>query len=193
VTEICLVRHGQTDWNFQEIIQGREDIPLNEVGKQQARQSATFLSEQEWDIMISSPLGRAYETAKTIADAVNIEEILLDERFVERNFGEASGKPIPDVRHFIAKETVQGLETEKEIVERCFQAIQHVADTYAGKRIIIVAHSHAIKAILHAIAPEQVTFSTRLHNACANFVQHIGERWTVVRYNVAEHIQTIAE
>ena len=42
MTEICLVRHGQTDWNFQEIIQGREDIPLNEVGKKQASQSACF-------------------------------------------------------------------------------------------------------------------------------------------------------
>ncbi|GGE66472.1 histidine phosphatase family protein [Priestia taiwanensis] len=189
MTEICLVRHGQTDWNFQEIIQGHEDIPLNEVGKQQARQSAEFLSEQQWDIVMSSPLGRAYETAKTIADAVGIDKIILDERFIERNFGEASGKPIPDVRHLIAEGTVEGLETEEEIVARCFQGLQDVAATYAGKRIVLVAHSHAIKAILHAIAPQEITFSTRLANAGANFIQHVDGEWEVVRYNVAEHIR----
>ena len=64
MTEICLVRHGQTDWNFQEIIQGREDIPLNEVGKKQASQSAAALQAEAWDIIISSPLIRAQETAK---------------------------------------------------------------------------------------------------------------------------------
>ena len=76
--------------NFQEIIQGREDIPLNEVGKKQASQSAP-LQEETWDIIISSPLIRAQETANEIATAVGLQSILLDERFVERNFGEASG------------------------------------------------------------------------------------------------------
>ena len=66
MTEICLVRHGQTDWNFQEIIQGREDIPLNEVGKKQASQSAAALQAEAWDIIISSPLIRAQETAKKL-------------------------------------------------------------------------------------------------------------------------------
>ena len=69
---------------------GREDIPLNEVGKKQASQSAA-LQEETWDIIISSPLIRAQETANEIATAVGLQSILLDERFVERNFGEASG------------------------------------------------------------------------------------------------------
>lgn len=99
MTEICLVRHGQTDWNFQEIIQGREDIPLNEVGKKQASQSAAALQAEAWDVIISSPLIRAQETAKEIAEATGLQSILLDERFVERNFGEASGKPVATVRN----------------------------------------------------------------------------------------------
>ena len=70
---------------------GREDIPLNEVGKKQASQSAVALQEETWDIIISSPLIRAQETANEIATAVGLQSILLDERFVERNFGEASG------------------------------------------------------------------------------------------------------
>ena len=70
---------------------GREDIPLNEVGKKQASQSATALQEETWDIIISSPLIRAQETANEIAKTVGLQSILLDERFVERNFEKLQG------------------------------------------------------------------------------------------------------
>lgn len=54
------------------------------------------------------------------------------------------------------------MEQDEEIVARCFVAVKDVAETHSGKRIIIVAHSHAIKAILHAIAPEDISFKTPL-------------------------------
>ncbi|CUB52472.1 phosphoglycerate mutase [Bacillus thuringiensis serovar pingluonsis] len=188
MTEICLVRHGQTDWNFQEIIQGREDIPLNEVGKKQASQSAAALQAEAWDVIISSPLIRAQETAKEIAEATGLQSILLDERFVERNFGEASGKPVATVRELIAEGKVEGMEQDEEIVARCFAAVKDVAETHSGKRIIIVAHSHAIKAILHAIAPKDITFKTPLKNACISYVNENSGKWDVLKYNIAEHI-----
>ncbi|WP_369902912.1 histidine phosphatase family protein [Bacillus manliponensis] len=188
MTEICLVRHGQTDWNFQEIIQGREDIPLNEAGKRQASQSAEALQAEKWDMIISSPLVRAHETAKAIADKVGINTIHLDERFVERNFGAASGKPVAEVREAILAGDVEEMETDEEIVERCFLALQDVAERNVGKRVIIIAHSHAIKAMLHAISPEEITFKTPLKNACMNYVKNIDGTWNVLRYNVAEHI-----
>ena len=188
MTEICLVRHGQTDWNFQEIIQGREDIPLNEVGKKQASQSAAALQAEAWDIIISSPLIRAQETAKEIAEATGLQSILLDERFVERNFGEASGKPVATVRELIAEGKVEGMEQDEEIVARCFAAVKDVAETHSGKRIIIVAHSHAIKAILHAIAPEVISLKKTKKNACISYVNENSGKWDVVKYNIAEHI-----
>ncbi|PEF06040.1 phosphoglycerate mutase [Bacillus thuringiensis] len=188
MTEICLVRHGQTDWNFQEIIQGREDIPLNEVGKKQASQSAAALQEETWDIIISSPLIRAQETANEIAKAAGLQSILLDDRFVERNFGEASGKPVATVRELIAEGKVEGMEQDEEIVARCFAALEDVATTHFGKRIIIVAHSHSIKAILHAIEPDEITFKTPLKNACISYVKQNSGKWDVLKYNIAEHI-----
>lgn len=188
MTEICLVRHGQTDWNFQEIIQGREDIPLNEVGKRQASQSAEALKAEEWDMIVSSPLVRAHETAQVIAHKVGIETIYLDERFVERNFGVASGKPVAEVRASISTGDVEGMETDEELVERCFLALQDIAERNVGKRIVIVAHSHAIKAILQAILPEEITFQTPLKNACISYVEKKEGTWNVLRYNVAEHI-----
>ncbi|MFD3448020.1 histidine phosphatase family protein [Microbacteriaceae bacterium 4G12] len=188
MTEICLVRHGQTDWNFQEIIQGREDIPLNEIGRTQAKQSAKMLCEEKWDVIISSPLVRAYETAKEIANATGIDTIHLDERFVERNFGEASGKPVAEVRQKIVDGNVNNMETDEQIIARCFSALQEVAQKYEGKRIIIVAHSHAIKAMLHGIQPDEFTFLTRLKNACISYVTVQENHWNVVKYNIAEHI-----
>ena len=120
------------------------------------------MQAEAWDIIISSPLIRAQETAKEIAEATGLQSILLDERFVERNFGEASGKPVATVRELIAEGKVEGMEQDEEIVARCFAAVKDVAETHSGKRIIIVAHSHAIKAILHAIAPEDISFKTPL-------------------------------
>ncbi|WP_416826963.1 histidine phosphatase family protein [Ectobacillus polymachus] len=189
MTDICLVRHGQTDWNFQGIIQGREDIPLNEVGRMQAMQSASLLQKQEWDAIVSSPLVRAYETAKIIADKAGIDTVHIDERFVERSFGEVSGKHVSNVRHLIASGNVNGMETDEEIVNRCFSGLCHIAERFDGKRIIIVAHSHAIKAMLHAISPNEITFNMPLENACANFISYHNKSWQIERYNVAEHIQ----
>ncbi|MCP8970269.1 histidine phosphatase family protein [Ectobacillus ponti] len=189
MTEICLVRHGQTDWNLQEIIQGREDIPLNETGRLQAAQSADLLRQESWDIVVSSPLGRARETAQAIAAAIGMDEVYLDERFIERNFGAASGRPTMEVRDSIAAGTVADMESEEEIVERCFAALCDIARQHQGKRIVIVAHAHAIKAMLHAIAPDEVHFRTPLENACANYVRLQEGEWSILRYNVADHIQ----
>lgn len=83
---------------------------------------------------------------------------------------------------------MEGMEQDEEIVARCFAALEDVAATHFGKRIIIVAHSHAIKAILHAIAPEDITFKTPLKNACISYVKQSSGEWDVLKYNIAEHI-----
>ncbi|PGM54882.1 histidine phosphatase family protein [Bacillus sp. AFS053548] len=189
MTEICLVRHGQTDWNFNNIIQGREDIPLNKIGKQQANDSALFLSDQKWDRVITSPLVRARQTAQAIADFSKIDEIIEDERFLEREFGEASGKPILDVHENIYNNNVEGMETNEELIDRAFSALKDIAQNYEGKRIVIVAHSHTIKAILHAIDPEKVNFRTKLNNACANFIELKDGKWKINEFNISDHIK----
>ncbi len=114
---------------FKRLFRDVEDIPLNEGGKKQASQSAAALQAEAWDIIISSPLIGAQETAKEIAEATGLQSILLDERFVERNFGEASGKPVATVRELIAEGKVEGMEQDEEIVARCFAAVKDVAET----------------------------------------------------------------
>jgi uncharacterized phosphatase len=80
------------------------------------------------------------------------------------------------------------METDEEIIQRCFSALHDVAERFEGKRIIVVAHAHAIKAILHAIHPEEITFQTFLKNACISHVYLKDKTWRVLQYNIAEHI-----
>lgn len=192
MTELCLVRHGQTDWNRLEIIQGREDNPLNALGSLQAEESAAFLSQEEWDVIVSSPLSRAVHTAQAIATACGIEHkaILLDERFIEREFGAASGQPVKGIYEAVQaddQERIPGLETEDEMRSRVLEGMNHLVDTYPGKRIIVVCHSHAIKAALSAI-DGAYTFRHAMRNACSNYITHQQGRFEVKAVNVADHI-----
>ncbi|MDP9116224.1 MAG: histidine phosphatase family protein, partial [Actinomycetota bacterium] len=69
----AFIRHGQTDWNRDDKLQGSSDIPLNEVGRQQAREAAAHLGHGGWQVVVSSPLVRARETAEIIAGELAIE------------------------------------------------------------------------------------------------------------------------
>ena len=72
---ICFIRHGQTDQNSKGNVQGRKDFPLNEEGRKQAHQVASYLinNNYHFDVIYSSPLSRAYETAKIIQQDMNLD------------------------------------------------------------------------------------------------------------------------
>ena len=76
---IYIVRHGETDWNKEHRIQGHVDIPLNDQGKLDAKKAKDKLKKVKFDVVFSSPLSRAYETAKIITD----NEIIIDKRLME--------------------------------------------------------------------------------------------------------------
>jgi len=192
LTELCLVRHGQTDWNRLEIIQGREDNPLNALGRQQAKESAAFLSQTEWDVIVSSPLRRAFDTALEIAAAcgVSSDEIIQDERFIEREFGAASGQPVPGIYEAVQADDatrVPGLESEEAMRRRVLEGMEALVRTYPNQRIIVVCHSHAIKAALSAI-DDTYTFRHAMRNACSNYITYQDGRFSVKAINVADHI-----
>ena len=89
--KLLLTRHGQTDWNVAGKIQGTTDIELNETGKIQAKETGKKLLNYDIDVIISSPLKRAKNTAEIIRGDRDIE-ILLDDGLKERCFGEFEGK-----------------------------------------------------------------------------------------------------
>lgn len=92
LTPFYFVRHGETDWNRQGIIMGSTDIPLNEVGIIQAKESANYLRHYEISTIITSPLQRAVQTAEIIAETKNIPFVVIDQ-FKECHLGISQGTP----------------------------------------------------------------------------------------------------
>ena len=88
--KIIITRHGQTEWNRLGKLQGQTDICLNEVGKQQAEETANQIADEKIDLIITSTLTRAKETAEIINKRFNVP-IVIDDRIKERNYGKSEG------------------------------------------------------------------------------------------------------
>ncbi|MGE6630882.1 histidine phosphatase family protein [Bacillus sp. NPDC077027] len=188
MTTICLVRHGETDWNSAKRLQGRTDIPLNETGKQQAEQTGLYLKESHWDVIISSPLTRAKQTAEIIRQHVHAPIVIMDD-FIERDYGDAEGMSFEERQILYFDKQYPNMEKLEALQERLQQGIQKVADTYPNKKVSIVAHGAAIHALLSLLSNEDVDLNhTRLVNACLNHIEWKEDKWTVHDYNVSSHL-----
>ena len=172
-TKICLIRHGQTDWNNQRLIQGRIDNPLNETGKMQLKEVGRYLKEvdNDWDIIISSPLSRAIESATIVKNELEFnKDIIINDNVIEREFGKAEGESIcEEIYNKLTNDDVEGLEKSYELQTRAYSAILDIANKYQGKNILIITHSHFIKGLFTKISNE-FTFTRPLYNASLNYV-----------------------
>jgi len=96
-TRIILMRHGQTDWNIDHRFQGGTDIPLNDTGRDQVRTAIDALKQARdegtvVDLVLSSPLSRAAESAEIVAEGLNVPYRGAVAGFQERSFGELEGQ-----------------------------------------------------------------------------------------------------
>jgi len=154
MTDLYLVRHGETDWNRQRRIQGLTDIPLNETGRAQARATGMLLSRRSWDGIFSSPLGRAVETASIIAAEVGLREPTLVDALVERNYGQAEGLDWIEVeRRYPPGMTVPGRESREQVGARVIPALMQLAAERPGESLLIVSHGGAIRSVLNQVEP----------------------------------------
>lgn len=173
---IYLVRHGQTDWNLEKRMQGREDVPLNTTGRAQAEKLRDKIRDLEFDVVYASPLKRAAETAEiAVGDRY---EIIYDERLVERSFGEFEGKvceiraqPVEgmDIDDISLEEIPGKVETVKSIVARAEDFMDFLRQKHdSDAEILVVGHGAMSKAfdwILSEHGEDDVFGSRRLENA----------------------------
>jgi uncharacterized phosphatase len=154
MTELYLVRHGETDWNAARRIQGRTDIPLNETGREQAHRAGALLARRRWNAIYASPLGRAHETATIIGEHLGMHEVTHLEALIERNYGEAEGMGFDEIEaRYPEGVHAPGQETREVVAARVVPALLELAAQHPGERLILVSHGGAIRSVLQAVQP----------------------------------------
>ncbi len=181
-TTFALVRHGQTDWNAQRRIQGSTDIPLNDVGRNQARDAVAVLSAYEWDAVVCSPLSRAVETAKLIAGGLGLRVTRHVPELAERSFGHAEGlQDGPELDALRIPGGFRGAEDEDDAASRGLGALDALAEEFAGHRVLVVAHGTLIRLSLSRAIGRTLQ---SIDNAVLNLAHHHSiDGWELEYFN----------
>ena len=171
---IYLVRHGKTDKNKANVLQGRSDQPLNAEGIKEAEDAAKKLGSIKFSHVYSSPLRRAVETAKILAPGF---EPTLDERLIEMDYGPYEGadlkNPSPELLKFFAdfvnNPAPPGMESLKCVVSRLGSFIEDIR--HLSGNILISTHAIAMKGALEYLTPESNgSYWSRYIGNCAIYV-----------------------
>lgn len=160
---LYVLRHGQTNYNREGKFQGRVDTVLNELGEKQVEEIAKELRKISFDVVISSPLTRAIQTAKRVTD----KQILLDDRIIERSFGLLEGKKsVADYEENYEKYKIESMES---LIKRVNDFLNEIENRYSQKQnVLVVAHeavSQVIEAYFNGIPKSGSIKEYRLANA----------------------------
>ncbi len=146
-------RHGLSQFGLEGKWAGSSETPLAPGGQKQAKTAGAQARELHIDYVLSSPLLRAQETARIIAQEIGYPEnkIELSDLFVERDFGELEGTPYDPARTDFDK--VRGIEPVEELFERVRLALKHI-ETIDADTILVVSHGSFGRALRHVINPD---------------------------------------
>jgi broad specificity phosphatase PhoE len=146
VTTIFLARHGETDWNREGRWQGWADPPLNERGRDQARELAEQLRATPFDAVYSSDLARAHETAEIVAKPHRMA-VVADPGLREIDVGSWSGLTRAELDERFPDGDRPDGETRDQHRVRVQAAVERIARANLGRRILIVTHGGTMRAL----------------------------------------------
>lgn len=193
---VLLWRHGQTDWNIANRFQGHSDIPLNDVGRYQARQAAKILAGMNPTEIISSDLVRAKDTAQTLADLVGIN-VTSFENLRETNGGLWEGRTgaenrAEDFQNFIrwidGDDNPAGTTGEKRsaVAARAIDVINKVLNGKSDQLLIVATHGGTARCVLGQLL--QLPLSHwgvigGLSNASWSILERNPRQWNLIEHN----------
>ncbi len=161
MTRVYLVRHGTTDWNKEEIFRGRVDCKLNETGQAEARALAGYFRDIPVEVIYSSPLSRATETAQVIAAAKGLR-VLPDPAFVDMDFGAWQRMPLREVKekypelYRVWREQPQAMtppggENLPQVRARAWEGLRRIVQENPERALLIISHRVVTKVLICAV------------------------------------------
>lgn len=150
--KLYVIRHGQTEWNITNRLQGQADMPLNLEGIKQAENAREIFNNIDIDFIICSTLDRAKETCRIINEYKNIP-VIYDERICERNYGDLEGVDIRNIdvdelmNYYIDKKVEEG-ESIQEFFSKIYSFLNELKQKYQNdEKILLVTHGDVSRAI----------------------------------------------
>jgi len=202
-TIIFAVRHGETEWNLIEKQQGHLDSPLTDNGIKQAQLLADGLVNKNIEIMFSSDLGRALQTADIIAKKLSLD-ILPDSRLRERHLGIMQELTKKEFAEKYPGESAQFNtdapdyilprgESARQRYNRCIECVEDLARRNAGKRILIVGHGGVLSSFFYKATNTPLTEPRRfsLFNASINSFSISDGQWRLDTWGEIAHLKDL--
>jgi 2,3-bisphosphoglycerate-dependent phosphoglycerate mutase len=202
-TTIIAVRHGETEWNRIGRQQGHLDSPLTPLGRQQALSMADTLSGMSVQLIFSSDLGRAQETATIIAARLNLP-VRTDARLRERNLGILEGQTMSQFRERHPSEAallasgdpdfaLPSGESARQRFVRNVRCVEEIARMHAGNTVLVVAHGGVLHSFFHRAVqlPLETRRSFSLYNAAVNVFTVADSGWRLETWGDVSHLRAI--
>jgi len=198
MTDLVLVRHGETMWHAENRYAGVSEVELSPRGLEQAAQLATWASSAGLGAVWSSPLGRALGTATPCADLAGLR-LQVDARLRELDFGDGEGRTSQEMgERFPAEFAAFGIdpvanhlpggEDPVAAAERFVSCLHDIADAHPKGRVLVVAHNSVIRLALCRLLGAPLGDYRRLYPAVRNCalteVRLIGQQSTLLEFNV---------
>jgi len=199
-THLIAIRHGETEWNSVGRFQGHLNSELNAEGRSQAQALGERLAAERFDLLLSSDLGRALQTASAIAMRTG-HEILVDARLRERRMGIFQGLTPAEVQERYPEDyarfkshdpdyVIPEGESVRQLFERCIACFTELAERHAGLTLATVTHGGVLAMLYrHARAmPLEAPRDFPLHNTGINRFRHRQGAWELRSWGDIAHL-----
>lgn len=203
ITPLVLVRHGETMWNRAGRVQGTTDSPLSPLGRAQAQAVGAAIAAGV-EVLVSSDLGRAHDTARAIAAAEGTLAIQLDQRLRERCYGVLEGHTWVEVEQKFPESWLRMTardpdyappdgESARAFRDRVMDALHDIARLHQGRRVAIVTHGGVIGVLYRHVMniPLDSRREYALLNASINRFRRVTDRWFLDVWGDVSHLEGI--
>ena len=199
---IIFLRHVQAENNTKKILDGQSPgVNLTEIGIQEAEQAGKMLKRLNISTIYSSPIDRALQTAKTVAQHCELEP-LIDDRLIELDMGKFTMMPYDEIfakhgnvflKFYEGSEEVSenGVETFSKVQKRVFEMVNFVVNQHKNENVVLVTHMDPIKAMIGKTLSlkSEILFELIIANASLNIFKNHDQKFYLTGINVMPSVR----